>query len=59
MPKKGAAMPNASSGPVEAHANTERLVWKSALTVGKATTNTVKVMLSANSPASNATRAHH
>ena len=59
FPKNGAATPKASSGPVEAQASTEKLVWKSALTVGRATTNTVKVMLSDSNPASSATRAHH
>ena len=59
LPKNGAATPKASSGPVEAQARTEKLVWKSALTVGRATTKTVKVMLRESSPASSATRAHH
>ena len=59
MPKKGAATPKASSGPVEAQASTEKFVLKSALTVGSATTKTVKVMLSESSPARSATRAHH
>ena len=59
LPKNGAAMPKASSGPVEAQVRTEKLVWKSALTVGSATTKTVKVMLSESSPARRAVRAHH
>ncbi len=59
MPKKGAATPKANNGPVDTQASTERLVWKSALTVGRATTKTVKVMLSASSPDNNATSAHH
>ena len=59
MPKNGAATPKASNGPVEAQASTEKLVLKSALTVGSATTKTVKVMLSESSPASSATSAHH
>ena len=59
LPKNGAATPKASSGPVEAQASTEKFVWKSALTVGRATTKTVKVMLSDSSPASSATSAHH
>ena len=59
MPKNGAATPKASNGPVEAQASTEKLVWKSALTVGSATTKTVKVMFSESSPASSATSAHH
>ena len=59
MPKNGAATPKASKGPVDAHASTEKFVLNSALTVGRATTKTVKVMLSARSPASSATRAHH
>jgi hypothetical protein len=59
LPKNGAATPKASSGPVEAHASTEKLVWKSALTVGRATTNTVNVMLRERRPANSATRAHH
>ncbi len=59
MPKKGAATPKASSGPVEAQASTEKLVWKSAFTVGRATTKTVKVMLSDSRPARSATSDHH
>ena len=59
MPKNGAATPKASRGPVEAHASTEKFVWKSALTVGRATTKTVKVMLRDSNPARRATRAHH
>ena len=59
FPKKGAATPKARSGPVEAQASTEKLVLKSSLTVGNATTKTVKVILSERSPASSATRAHH
>ncbi len=59
MPKKGAATPKASNGPVEAQASTEKLVLKSALTVGRATTKTVNVMFRESSPANSATRAHH
>ena len=59
LPKNGAAMPNASRGPVEAQVRTEKLVWKSSRTVGRATTKTVKVMLSESSPASNAVSDHH
>ncbi len=59
LPKNGAATPKASSGPVEAQARTEKFVLKSALTVGKATTKTVNVMLRESSPARRAISAHH
>ena len=59
MPSTGAATPKASRGPVEVQVSVEIEVCSSVATWGRATTKTVKVMLTESSPASTVQRTHH
>ena len=55
----GAATPKASRGPVDVQVRVDTEVCNSAATWGRATTKTVKVMLTDNSPANTVHSTHH
>ena len=55
----GAAIPNASSGPVEVQVKVDTEVCSSRATWGSATTKTVNVMLTDRRPASTVHSTHH
>ena len=55
----GAATPKARSGPVEVQVRVDTEVCNSSATWGRATTKTVKVMLTDSRPASTVHSTHH
>jgi hypothetical protein len=59
LPSTGAATPKASSGPVDVQVSVDTEVCSCSATRGRATTKTVKVMLTDSSPASTVHNTHH